>query len=305
MKRVDSLVIYRKQLGDVLLLQPALQVLAGRGQVLLSTRPGFADLIGLMPGPVQVAPHYLPRADEVYCLEAKPAALLYAAQALGAKRQLILTRDEAPAWSRWIFQARHVVPGGNSYRAALFHRMVGGETERFVPPTLLSPPAEWSPAGLPARYGVIHPTAAWQRKTWSPENWVRALQEIPRDFPWVVSSGPSAWEIELATRVARGLGERAINLAGKTSLRQYLGLLAGAAVTLCVDGSASHLSAAFGHPTLTLFGPTNPAHWHWPTATTPRLWARDYATEEKPSADAIPVAAVTEAIVGLWGAVNG
>lgn len=301
----DYLVIYRKQLGDVLLLQPALEVLAGRGSVGLSTRPGFADLLALMPGPVHLAPETWPRAREVLCLEAKTAALLYAAQAFGARRRLILTRDEAPWWQALIFRDKQILPGGATYRGALFHAMAGGAPEDFRPPRLLPPPDDWQPPGLPAAYGLIHPTSAWQRKTWSPERWVEALQGLGSELPWVISSGPSPWEVELAGKLAAGLGQRAINLAGRTSLRQYLALLAGARIVFCVDGSASHLAAAFGKPVLTLFGPTNPAHWHWPTPTTPRLWAADFVAEKKPPVDAIPVAAVRQAAAALLELAHG
>ncbi len=299
MPRYDSLVIYRKQLGDVLLLQPALEELAGRGSVALATRPGFADLLSLMPGPVQLAPRWLPRARQVYCLEARAGALAYAAQALGARRQLILTRDEAPWWQRLVMDEKRILLGGASYRAALFHAMAGGQPADFRPPRLRLPPVDWRPPGLPSAYGVIHPTSAWRRKTWSPQGWVEALAGIGSDLVWVVSSGSGAWEVELAGAIAAGLGSRAVNLAGRTSLRQYLGLLAGARLVLAVDGSASHLGAAFGLPVLTLFGPTNPSHWHWPTPATPRLWAADFSGEGKPPVDAIPVPAVRAAIVRL------
>lgn len=292
----DTLVVYRKQLGDVLLLQPALEELSGRGTVALFTRPAFADMLALMPGPVQTAPNWLPRAHNVYCFEAKPAALAYAAQVLGARRHLVLTRDQAPWWQGLVMHEKRIVPGGAAYRAALFHAMLGGRPDDFRPPRLRIPPDDWRPSGLPPAYGVIHPTSAWRSKTWSPEHWVKSLAGIGGDLTWVVSSGPSIWEVELAGAVATGLGNRALNLAGRTSLRQYLALLAGARIVLCVDGSASHLGAAFGRPVLTLFGPTNPEHWHWLSPMTPRLWAADFTSGRTPLLDAIPVAAVRDAV---------
>lgn len=295
----DSLVVYRKQLGDVLLLQPTLALLAARGSVALSTRPGFNDLLTLMPGPVHSAATKFPRARQVFCMEAKSAALCYSALALGAQRHLLLSRDEAPWWQTLIFQEKRIIPGGDQYRGAFFYEMLGGNPDQFAPPALLPPPADWGLPGLPEHYGVIHPTSAWRRKAWSPERWIEALQGLGEPISWVISGGTSPWEVELANIVSEGLGKRAINVAGRTNLRQYLALLAGARLTLCVDGSASHISAAFGKPTLTLFGPTNPAHWHWPTPVSIRLWAEDFSEERKPPVDLIPVEAVREAIVHL------
>jgi len=309
MAHLDSLVVYRKQLGDVLLLQPALSKLAGSGSVGVVTRPGFADMISLMPGNVRLASRWSCRAREVYCLEAGRGALVPAALNIGARRHLRMTRNEARWWHPLFFSKISVHPGGDAYRAALFFEMLTGAAAGFTPPRLNLPPEDWLPAGLPASYGVIHPTAAWQRKTWAPEKWVEALGELGGelgdDLPWVISSGPAAWERALASKLAAGLGPRAIDLGGRTSLRQYLALLSRAKLTLCVDGSASHLSAAFGKPTLTLFGPTNPVHWHWPSPNTPHLSATDYSFEPRPPVEAIPVRAVGEAIRQLLGKING
>jgi ADP-heptose:LPS heptosyltransferase len=301
----DNLVVYRKQLGDTLLLQPALETLSTRGSVALSARPGFEALLVLMPGPVEAAPRWLPRARRVYCLEATGAAVGYTAQALGTHRILALSKDEASRWLRPIFDETLIIPGGDKYRAALFHDMVGGKCEQFRPPRLHRAPDDWRPPGLPAAYGVIHPTSAWQRKTWSAQNWIRALSGLRTDLPWVVSSGPSDWEVTLAETLANGLGGGTVCLAGLTTLRQFLGLLSGASAVVCVDGSASHLAAAFGKPTLTLFGPTNPLHWHWPSPRTPRLWAAEFAAEKKPAVDAIPVPAVRAAVVALLEQIDG
>lgn len=300
----NSLVIYRKQLGDVLLLQPALEKLADAGSVAVATRSGFADLLALMPGPVSQATEWFPRATQVFCLESRLGALAYAATCLGARRTLLSTKYEAPWWQKLIFAEQRIESGGSSYRAELFYRWFGGQSEEFRPPRLMVPPANWQLVGLPANYAVIHPTSAWRRKTWESGRWVEALRGLGGDFSWVISSGPSAWEVELASEVAAGLGDRAINLAGKTDLRQYFALLAGARFTLCVDGSASHISAAFGKPTLTLFGPTNPAHWHWQSPTTPRLWAADFTGESKPPTDAIPIRVVSDAVIHLMELVH-
>ena len=305
MKHYDSLVIYRKQLGDVLLLQPALAMLASRGSVALATNPAFADILALMPGPVEPAPNWFPKARQIYCLEAKTSAMAYAAQGFGAQRTLMLTRDNAPWWQSLVFNEMRVVPGGSAYRAKLFHDALGGRPENFNPPSLNTPPPDWHSEGLPTNYGVIHPTSAWKRKTWSPERWIETLRGIDDSLRWVVSSGASPWEAKLAGKIAAGLGDQALNFAGKTTLRQYFALLAGARLTLCVDGSASHISAAFGNPTLTLFGPTNPAHWHFQTPETPRLWAADFVGESKPPVDSIPVAAVRTEVRRLLEMIHG
>lgn len=304
METPGALVIFRKQLGDVLMLQPALEHLSRRvGSVAIHARGDFADLLRLMPGDIRLADASIfPKAAEAYCLEARPAALLYAARALGARRHLLLSRDIAPWWQRLIFDEYTVLPGSQLYRAELYQRLFGFADQPFQPPRLNPPPADWQPAGLPAAYRVLHPSAAWQRKTWAAEKWASTLCRLDDSLPWLITSGPTEWEIALAGDIAqRCRPGQVINLAGQTSLKQFLAVIAGSQATLCVDGSASHISTAFGHPTLTLFGPTNAARWHNPGPNTRCLKASDYTSEAKPSADAIPVNVVVAAAASLLG----
>lgn len=296
MTKPGALVVFRKQLGDVLLLQPGLELLSRRvGTVALYAREGFADLLSLMPGDIRlVEPATLPRAGEVYCLEARPAAMLYAARTRGARRKhLLLSRDIAPWWQRLIFDDYTVMSGTHAYRAELYQRLFGFGDQPFAPPRLNPPPADWAPPGLPPAYRVLHPTAAWPHKTWAASHWAQVLGALDDGIPWVITSGPNDWEVALAGEIARqcrpGL---TVDLAGKTSLRQFLAVIAGSRAGFCVDGSASHISAAFGHPTLTLFGPTNATRWHHPSPSTPCLKASDFVAERKPAVDMIPVEAV-------------
>ena len=72
-----ALVIFRKQLGDVLMLQPALEHLSRRvGTVAIHARGNFADLLGLMPGDIRLANTTIfPKATEAYCLRMLTTAI--------------------------------------------------------------------------------------------------------------------------------------------------------------------------------------------------------------------------------------
>ena len=52
------------------------------------------------------------------------------------------------------------------------------------------------------------------------------------------------------------------NLAGKIDLLLAAALIEQAFFFLGVDTVAAHFAAAFRRPSITLFGPTNPFHWH-------------------------------------------
>lgn len=301
-----TLIVSRKQLGDLLLLLPAMEYLHREEgcELYLRTRGSFASLYPLMPCGPRSADKFANKIfDRLYCFEAGRSTSLACAWMRSRRKTLCLTRPDLPAWQRWIFDTTYVYDARNDYRGAVFHTLAGGDPMRFTPPTLLTPPAAWLPTGLPARYYVLHPTAAWQRKTWNTAGWRKVIVDLHRHhgLTCVLTSGTADWEVAMATAIATDLDAPIMNLAGRTGLEQYLAVLSHAVGTLCIDGSASHLSAAFGRPTLTLFGPTNPLHWHWPTPTTPRLYAGDFVAEHKPPTSAIPCGAVCDAALILLG----
>jgi ADP-heptose:LPS heptosyltransferase len=55
--------------------------------------------------------------------------------------------------------------------------------------------------------------------------------------------------------------DRCINLVGKLTLRESCELLARAEIHLGADNGAGHIAAAFGTPTIAIFGPMNPAQY--------------------------------------------
>lgn len=298
------LVLFRKQLGDLLILQPAIAQLGERHglPVQVFCREGMADLLSLMPGLVSRAPQWPARYQAVYSFDPKPGATLYAALARSRKKHLLLTRrSHRRAWHRLAYDQFAFLEERALYRAEIFYRLAGGQPADFLPPRLNPPPAEWSLPALPDNYVLIHPTAAWRQKCWDPERWVAAIEPWAAGRVWVITSGSAEWEVELASWLAALLGERARNLAGKTSLRQYISLLHGADAVLCVDGSASHIAAAFGVPSLTLFGPSNAVQWHCPGPGRLRILAADHTPDHQPRLDALPVAPVRAALALILG----
>lgn len=297
----DILVIYRKQLGDLVLLQPTLAFLAERFgvPVQVRARAGFADLLQLMPGTVTPAARDGRRIARVICFDGKGSTLLGALARWPAKRTLLLTRPKGAWWHSVFFHEVLTARNREDYRARLFFHALGGGD--FAPPRLDCPPADWLPAGMAPGYLLVHPTSAWRRKTWPAADWVALLNELQARSPrtLVITAGDQAWEREMAAAIASGVTGGALNLAGQTSLRNYLAVLSRAGAVLTVDGSASHLASAFGRPTLTLFGPTCPTHWHSPGPLSCRLSAADFCGERRPPVAAIPVAAALTAALQL------
>jgi heptosyltransferase-2 len=94
---------------------------------------------------------------------------------------------------------------------------------------------------------------------------VRNAKVAPGDSRKWLSSAPapvlfgSASEGELCQAVAGSIGPRAcvMNLAGKTTLREFIDLAAACRLFLTNDSGASHIASALAVPTVTVFGATD------------------------------------------------
>jgi lipopolysaccharide heptosyltransferase I len=104
-----------------------------------------------------------------------------------------------------------------------------------------------------ARYALLAPGTNWPTKRWPIERF-GALPPLLRqcfNLNTIVIGGPA--ETELANQIPR-----ALNLAGKTNLRQLCALIERAAVVISNDSAPMHIAAAMNRPLVSLFGPTNP-----------------------------------------------
>lgn len=106
---------------------------------------------------------------------------------------------------------------------------------------------------------VINPGATNSRaKCWPADSFAELSDRLILDLNAriVMTGGPS--ELDYAERVMwRMKTPGAINLAGKTSMGELIGLLESADLLISNDTGPAHIAAALGRPVLTIFGPTN------------------------------------------------
>jgi len=107
----------------------------------------------------------------------------------------------------------------------------------------LNPGAEYGPA-----------------KRWPAANFAAAAREVSRrvgNCVWLLFGGEK--DVKLGNEVLRLAGVNAVNLAGKTSLRQLVALLSQCRLLLTNDTGPMHVAAALGTPVIVPFGSTSPA----------------------------------------------
>lgn len=296
-------VTFQKQLGDTVLLEPAIYELSQRDAlVFLSVRAGLEPLLELFPSRPAVWPRGAHHFDQVIALDPGSRSAWRAWTSRARQRTLHRFSEIPGRWfHRWAYHRVVEAPGGKIYRAQWLWQQVAADVSRpFRPPRLTTPPQSWIPLGLPKCFIQVHPGSAWQIKSWPLQSWKDLLPRVQKltGLPLVLTGG-GGWQKDFCEALASCLPD-CLNLAGLTSFRGYLATCAQASSILAVDGSAAHLGAAFERPTLTLFGPTDPCHWHWSSPKARQLSARRWSTRRRPPADIIPVEAVLEEFEHLW-----
>ncbi len=306
---MKTLAVYHKQLGDTLLLQPALAKLAAEdGEAVgVITRPGFADLVRLMPGAAPVRWQHAPRVERLFSYDTGDRST-FSSFWSGARQRTLFAFSEyyRRFYHSWVFHHVRYEEQGQRYRGRYFWDITPGEAP-FDLPQLNAPPADWSHESLPRQpFILIHPTSAWQRKCWPADPWREVLAHLRKisSLPVVLTGGTSDWERGLCADVGRDDPE-VLNLGGRTSIRQIIAAASQAAMVLTVDGFMSHLALAYRKPCVTLFGPTNANHWHAASEWSEAIFDGDQASSKTKTLDAMPASRVTDAVERWLGTLSG
>jgi heptosyltransferase-2 len=118
--------------------------------------------------------------------------------------------------------------------------------------------ARFRELGLEGPVVGVSPGAAFgSAKRWLPERFAEAANRVARELGASVAIFGSSDERELCGAVASAIGVRVENLAGATTLAEFIDLAAACRVYLTNDSGAMHIAAALGVPTVAVFGATD------------------------------------------------
>lgn len=148
-------------------------------------------------------------------------------------------------------------------------RELGMDTKNSIP-RLYAAPSDLvrareilAEAGASPEAGMItiNPYSRWKYKEWSDEKWVEVIAKLWEAYriPAVLIGSPE--EAAGCQKIIEGCKGHAINLAGKTTLGELMGVISLSRLHLGVDSAASHIAAALGTPTVTIHGPTDWRGW--------------------------------------------
>ena len=107
------------------------------------------------------------------------------------------------------------------------------------------------------RFVAVNPVAFWETKLWQEEKFAGLCDRIREELGiGIVLTGGESAPLE---RICRKMRTKAVNLGGRTTLRELACLYREAALVVTTDSGPMHLAAAVGTPVVALFGPTDPA----------------------------------------------
>ena len=106
----------------------------------------------------------------------------------------------------------------------------------------------------------INPGASYgSAKRWNPKNFAVVASHLSKKFDIIIFGGLS--EKKFAADIEKNLVNNNVNnyrnLAGKTSLEELMSLISNLDMFITGDSGPMHIAAAFGIPTISIFGPTN------------------------------------------------
>lgn len=164
----------------------------------------------------------------------------------GHQRRWLLTEVvEKPARTKWQHQVHDYL-----------HLVLNDYAPGTEP--VLSPLTQTSRSHSDA-YLIICPGAEYgPAKRWHPERFAQAADQIVKTRPMKVVLLGSQGDANSCQAVANAMETNCLNLAGKTTMDEFIDWIASAQLALCNDSGSMHLAAAFHTPTVAIFGSTEP-----------------------------------------------
>jgi lipopolysaccharide heptosyltransferase I len=105
---------------------------------------------------------------------------------------------------------------------------------------------------------VVGADARWASKLWPAERYARVIDRVRAETGGraVLVGGPGGQAV--AGRIREAAAETPLDLVGRTTLKELVGLIAEARVMVTNDSGPMHIAAAVGTPAVAIFGPTSP-----------------------------------------------
>lgn len=107
---------------------------------------------------------------------------------------------------------------------------------------------------LPSEYIIMVPSAGKEANRWPAERYGQLAARLPMPSVMIGSKG----DADVVNKAVEAASGNAIDLVGKTSLKDLLPVIRNAQFMVTNDTGPMHIAAAFNVPVFAIFGPANP-----------------------------------------------
>ncbi len=112
---------------------------------------------------------------------------------------------------------------------------------------------------------AINPGASCPSKIWPADRFAQVAEILAKRHNFRILIVAGAKDIPLANMVAQKLGDRALNLSGKTSVSHLASILKRCSLFISNDSGPVHIASSLGVPVISIFGRNQPG-------LSPRRW---------------------------------
>jgi ADP-heptose:LPS heptosyltransferase len=108
---------------------------------------------------------------------------------------------------------------------------------------------------------AIHPSGGRAVKQWPVERWAEVGYRLQEEHGATIVVTGSEADRPLAERLARGLAARPIDFTGRLTTRETMSVIAAMDLFLSPDTGPMHMACAVDTPSVSVFGPSDPARY--------------------------------------------
>jgi len=108
---------------------------------------------------------------------------------------------------------------------------------------------------------AVHASGGRTVKQWDIGRWAEVARRLQQDFQATILLTGSEVDRPLAHELARHLAFRPVDLTGRLNLRETVALLAELDLFLSPDTGTMHAACVVGTPSVSVFGPSDPARY--------------------------------------------
>ncbi len=105
---------------------------------------------------------------------------------------------------------------------------------------------------------AINPVARWVTKMWDINRMALLAEKLQRELSCRIVFTGSPQDKRLIENVLEHMGEKPLNLSGRTSLKELACLYSRCRLLITADTGPLHIAAAMGCRVMAIFGPTDP-----------------------------------------------